>query len=76
MGTLQWSMLLLVLLCGVKVIGGVAFLFLLFGGGEANISGSIGPKSVSGGSLSKGDEGICNICMDSVSKQISASRYG
>ena len=75
MGTLQWSMLLLVPLGGVKVIGGVTFLFLLFGGGEANISGSIGPKSVSGGSLSKGDEGVCNICLDSVSKQISASRY-
>ena len=39
------------------------------------MSGSIGPKSVSGGSLSKGDEGVCNICLDSVSKQISASRY-
>ena len=68
-------MLLLVLLGGVKVIGGVTFLFLLFGGGEANISGSIGPKSVSGGSLSKGDEGVCNIFLDSVSKQISTSRY-
>ena len=40
------------------------------------MSGSIGPKSVSGGSLSKGDEGVCNICLDSVSKQISASTYG
>ena len=40
------------------------------------MSGSIGPKSVSGGSLSKGDEGVCNICLDSVSKQISASKYG
>ena len=36
---------------GVKVVGGVTFLFLIFGGGEANISGSIGPKSFSGGSL-------------------------
>ena len=40
------------------------------------MSGSIGPKSVSGGSLSKGDEGFCSICLDSVSKQISASKYG
>ena len=40
------------------------------------MSGSIGPKSVSGQSLSKGDEGVCNICFDSVSKQISASKYG
>ena len=54
----------------------MACLFLFFGGGEANLSGSIGPKSVSGGSLSKGDEGVCNICVESVSKQISASKYG
>ena len=69
-------MLLLVPLGGIKVIGGVAFLFLFFGGGEANMSGSIGPKSVNEGSLSKGDERVCNICLDSVSKQISASKYG
>ena len=50
-------------------------LFLFFGGGKANMSWSIGPKSVSGGSLFKGDEGVCNICLDSVSKQISASKY-
>ena len=50
-------MVLLVSLGGIKVIGGVAFLVLLFDGGEANISGSIGPRSVSGGSLSNGDEG-------------------
>ena len=64
-------MLLLTLLGGIKVIDGAAFLFLFFGGGEANMSGSIGPKSVNGGSLSKGDEEVCNICLDSVSKQIS-----
>ena len=69
-------MLLLVPLGGIEVIGGVAFLFLLFGGGEANMSGSIGPKSVNRGSLSKGDEGVCNICLDSVSKQIFVSKYG
>ena len=40
------------------------------------MSGSIGPRSVSGGSLSKGGEGVCSICLDSVSKQISASKYG
>ena len=40
------------------------------------MSGSIGLKSVNGGSLSKGDEGVFNICLDSVSKQISASKYG
>ena len=69
-------MLLLTPLGGNRVVGGAALLFLFFGGGEVNMSGSIGPKSVSGGSLSKGDEGLCNICLDSVSKQISASKYG
>ena len=68
-------MLLFTLLGGIRVLGGTACLFLFLGGGEANTSGSMGPKSVSGGSSSKGDEGICNICLDSVSKQISASRY-
>ena len=53
---------------GIKVIGGVAFLFLFLGGGEANMS--TGPKSVNGGSLSKGDEGIWSSCLDSVFKQI------
>ena len=72
-GGLAKTFLSLSPLGGVKVVGGVAFLFLLFGGGEANISGSIGPKSVSGGSLFKGDERVCNICLDSVSKQISNS---
>ena len=32
---------------GLKVVGGLAFLFLFLGGGEANISGSIGLKSQS-----------------------------
>ena len=68
-------MLLLAPLGGIKVLGGAAFLFLFFGGGEANMSGSIA-KSVYGGSLSKGDKEVCNICLDSVSKQISASKYG
>ena len=69
-------MLLLTPLEGIRVLGWTAFLFLFFGGGEANMSGSIGPKSVNGGSLSKREEGVCNICLDSVSKQISASKYG
>ena len=59
-----------------KAVGGFAFLFLFLGGGEANISGSIGPKSVSGGSWSNGDEGVSSICLDSVSKQMSVSKYG
>ena len=60
---------------GLKVVGGLAFLFLFLGGEETNISGSIGPKSVRGGSLSKGKEGVSSIRLDSVSKQMSASKY-
>ena len=65
------------------MVGGFAFLFLFLGGGEANISGSVGLKSVSGGSLSSGEEGVSrkwkcvsNIHLDSVSKQMPASKYG
>ena len=68
---------------GVKVVGGLAFLFLFLGGGEANISGSVGLKSVSGGSLLSGEEGVSrkgnsvsNIHLESVSKQMPASKYG
>ena len=57
------------------VVGGLAFLFLFFGGGEANMFGSIGPKSVNGGSLSNREEDIFSSCLDSVSKQISVSKY-
>ena len=67
-------MLLLTPSDGIRVLGWTACLFLFFGG-KAKMSGSIGPKSVSGGSLSKGEEEVCNICLDSVSKQISASKY-
>ena len=68
---------------GLKVVGELAFLFLFLGGGEANISGSVGLKSVSGGSLSSGEKGVSrkgkcvsNIHLDSVSKQMPASKYG
>ena len=61
---------------GLTIVGGLAFLFLFLGGSEANMSGSIGPRSVSGGSFSNGEEGVFNSCLDSVSKQISASKYG
>ena len=68
---------------GLKVVGKLAFLFLFLRGGEANISGSVGLKSVSGGSLSSGEEGVSrkgkyvsNIHLDSVSKQMPASKYG
>ena len=68
-------MLSLGLSCGFKVVGRVAFLLLFLRGDEENISGLIGPKSVSGGSLSKGDEGVFSNCLDSVSKQIFAFKY-
>ena len=58
------------------MVGGLAFLFLFLRGGEANISGSIGLKLVSGGFSSSGEEGVSSIHLDSVSKQMSASRYG
>ena len=59
-----------------KVVGGFAFLFLFLGGGSANIAGSTGVSSVRVGSCSRGEEGVFSICLDSVSKQISASKYG
>ena len=74
-GVLQYNMFSVGCSGGLKVVGGLAFLFLFLGGGEANISESIGPKSVSGGSLSNGEEGVSNIHLDSVSKQMSASKY-
>ena len=40
------------------------------------MSGLMGLKSVSGGSWSNGEEGVFNICLDSVSKQMLASKYG
>ena len=61
---------------GLTVVGGLSSLFLFLGGGEVNISGSIGPKPDSGGSLLNGEEGVSSICLDSVSKQMSASKYG
>ena len=74
-GGLQYNMFLVGCSGGLKVVGGLAFLFLFLGGGEANISGSVGLKSVSGGFLSNGKEGVSSIRLDSVSKQMSASRY-
>ena len=59
-----------------KAVRGDAFLFLFLGGGEANISGSMGLNSVSGGSWSNGEEGVFSIFLDSASKQMSASKYG
>ena len=60
---------------GLKVVGELFFLLLFLGGGEANISGLTGLNSVSGGFSSSGEEGVSSICLDSVSKQIPASKY-
>ena len=48
-GGLQYKMFSVGHSGGLKVVGELAFLFLFLGGGEVNISGSIGLKSVSGG---------------------------
>ena len=81
-GGLQYKMFSVGCSGGLKVVGGLAFLFLFLRGGEANISGSVGLKSVSGGPLSSGEEGVSrkgkcvsNIRLDSVSEQMPASKY-
>ena len=50
-GVLRYNMFSVGCSSGLTVVGGLASLFLFLGGGKANISGSIGPKSDSGGSL-------------------------
>ena len=75
-GVLRYNMFSVGCPSALTVVVGLASLFLFLGGGKANISGSIGPKSDSGGSLSNGEEGVSSICLDSVSKQMSASKYG
>ena len=74
-GGLQYNMFLVGWSGGLKVVGGLAFHFLFLRGGEVNISGSIGLKLVSGGFSLSGEEGVSSISLDSVSKQMSASRY-
>ena len=61
---------------GLKVVGELLFLLLFLGGGEANISGLTGFNSVSGGFSLSGEVGVSNIRLDSVSKQMPASKYG
>ena len=60
----------------LKVVGELFFLLLFLRGGEANISGSMGLSAVSVGFSSSGEEGISSICLDSISKQMPASKYG
>ena len=74
-GGLRYKMFLVGCSGGLKVVGELFFLLLFLGGGEANISGSVGLKSVSGGFSSSGEEGVSSICLDSASKQMSASKY-
>ena len=51
-GVLRYNMFSVGCSGGLTVVGGLSSIFLFLGGGEANISGSIGPKSDTGGSLS------------------------
>ena len=60
---------------GLKVVGELFFLLLFLGGGEANISGLTGFNSVSGRFSLSGEVGVSNIRLDSVSKQMTASKY-
>ena len=75
-GGLQYRMFLVGWSGGLKVVGELFFLLLFLGGGEANISGLTGLNSVSGGFSSSGEEGVSSIHLDSVSKQMPASKYG
>ena len=75
-GGLWYRMFVVCFSGGSNVAGELLLLFLFLRGGDANISGSTGFSSVSGGFSSSGEEGVSNICLDSVSKQMPASRYG
>ena len=61
---------------GFDVAGELFLLFLFLGGSEANISGSAGFSSVSVGLSLSSEVGVSNIHLDSVSKQMPASKYG
>ena len=74
-GGLQYKMFLVGCSGGLKVVGELFFLLLFLRGGEANILGSTGLNSVSGGFSSSGEECVSSIRLDSVSKQIPASKY-
>ena len=73
-GVLLYNMLSVGCSGKFRLIGGFAFLFLFLGGGEANMSGSTGVNSVNCKSCSSREEGVFSICLDSSSKQISASK--
>ena len=75
-GGLWYKMFLVGWSGGFKVVGELFFLLLFLRGGEANISGSTGFNSVNGGFSLSGEEGFSSIRLDSVSKQMPASKYG
>ena len=75
-GGLQYRMFSEGFLGVFKVAGELFLLFLFLGGGEANISGSTGFSSVSVGFSLSGEVGVSNIRLDSVSRQMPASKYG
>ena len=74
-GGLRYRMFLEGFSGGFNVAGELFLLFLFLGGGEANISGSTGFNSVSVGLSSSSEVGVSNIHLDSVSKQMPASKY-
>ena len=74
-GGLQYRMFLEGFSGGFEVAGELFLLFLFLGGGEANISGSAGFSSASVGLSLSGEVGVSNIHLDSVSKQMPASKY-
>ena len=75
-GGLRYRMFVVCFSGGSDAAGELLLLFLFLGGGDANISGSTGFSSVSGGFSSSGEVGVSNIRLDSVSKQMPASKYG
>ena len=75
-GGLQYKMFSVGCSGGLKVVDELFFLLLFLRGGEANMSGLTGLNSVRGGFSSSGEEGVSSIHLDSVFKQIPASKYG
>ena len=74
-GGLRYRMLLEGSSGGFDITGDLFLLVLFLGGGEANISGSTGFSSVIVGLSSSGEVGVSNICLDSGSEQMPASKY-
>ena len=75
-GGLRYRMFLEGFSGGFNVADELFLLFIFLGGSDANISGSTGFNSVSVGLSLSGEVGVSNIRLDSVSKQMPASKYG